>query len=71
MTERLIVTPTDCTRAGFCGTGIMLWAKSHGFDIRDFLRNGVDAERLIETGDPFGLKAVAEAQRRVAREQRR
>jgi hypothetical protein len=71
MTEPLIVTPTDCQRCGFCAPNMKTWADANGFDIRHFLRHGIDAELLRATGDALALKAVAEAERRVANERRR
>ncbi len=71
MTDKLIVTPTDTQRCGFCAPQLKVWADANQFDIRHFLRHGIDAELLRATGDAFALKAVAEAERRVANERRR
>lgn len=44
--------------AKICSGGARDWWKHHGFDWSDFLRNGIPAETLLETGDPFALRVV-------------
>lgn len=44
--------------AKLCAPGAKAWWASHGLDFRDFVRNGIDAQTLIETGDPDALRVV-------------
>lgn len=53
-----IVTITDVRRAGYCAPGIRTWFESMGLDFRDFLKNGIDIERLRETGDGHALTLI-------------
>ena len=71
MTDELLVTPTDCEKAGVCPPGVHTFAKAHGIDLREFVRHGVPASVLRATGDPDALRAVAFAERRVADGRRR
>lgn len=71
--SRLIVTFSDMAtipgfspRPGFCIPLSRAWAKQHGIDFRDFVRNGVDADVLLATGDAFGIALVEWARTRRA-----
>ena len=48
--EDLIVTITD-VRKRHCVSGARDWCNMQGIDFRDFIRNGIPARRLAETGD--------------------
>jgi hypothetical protein len=43
---------------GFCGPGARRVCESLGFDWRDAVRNGIDAELLEATGNGFALALV-------------
>ena len=58
-----IVTINDVRRAGYCPSGARRWAEMHGIDFRDFLKNGIAASRLLETGEPMAIRAVETATR--------
>lgn len=45
--------------------GAKNWAEAHGFDWRDFIRNGIDIELMEATGDALA-KRVTEHVRREA-----
>lgn len=47
------------TRPGFCRDGSKAWARTQGIDWGDFVRNGIESERLEATGDAFALALVA------------
>jgi hypothetical protein len=47
----LRITITDCRRVGFCASGIKRWFEAQGFDFRNFLKNGIDADTFLATGD--------------------
>ena len=49
------------TKPGFCAKGIRRWFSERKLDYRDFLKNGIDEERLLETGDPMAVAVVRQA----------
>lgn len=69
MTDRLelteetdfIVTMSDCRRAGHCPQGVRRWFENQGFDFRDFLRNGLSAKAMLDTGCGLGRQVVTRA----------
>lgn len=40
----------DHMRGMFCVSGARTWARRHNLDFRDFLKNGIDSEKLLATG---------------------
>jgi len=56
MTEK--VTVDDCRRAGHCAIGIRRWFEYRGLDFRDFLRNGIDVDIFLATGDAYAIRVV-------------
>jgi hypothetical protein len=55
--------PGHGPKPGFCAAGGRAWFKRHGLDWSDFVRNGIDAERLLRIGDGFALAVVEHARR--------
>lgn len=45
-----------------CVSGARTWFGRYGFDFRDFLTNGIDAQVLLDTGDPLAARVVAFAE---------
>lgn len=58
MNEPLIIRMRDIRAAKMCGTGTRKWFLKQGFDWSDFLVNGIDAQKFIDTGDGMALKVV-------------
>lgn len=58
MTRDFIVTSRALQAKGFCVSGVRAWMGGHAIDFKDFLKNGIAASRLLETGDALGVKAV-------------
>lgn len=58
---RAVLTPTG---RGYCSRGIRAFFQRHGLDFNDFLKNGIEEEKLINTGDYMALKAVEVARER-------
>jgi hypothetical protein len=56
MTDR--ITIDDVRKAGHCALGARRWFESHGLDFRDFLKNGIETERLLATGDGHAADMV-------------
>ena len=46
-----ILTVDDCRKAGHCAAGIRRWFEAHGYDFRDFLKNGRSARELLAVDD--------------------
>lgn len=44
--------------ARLCSDGARTWWRHHGFDWSDFLENGIDAQTLLDTGDPLAADVV-------------
>lgn len=54
-----IITANDVKKAGICIVpGARDWWAKQGWDFRDFIRNGIAASKLRETGDAFALKVL-------------
>lgn len=58
------ITIHDFLASGYCVKGQRRWFAAQGFDFRDFVKNGIDAEKLEATGDYLVLKTVAEVRAR-------
>jgi hypothetical protein len=57
-TRHVFTIPGFSTRPGFCRGQARAWAARQGLDWRDFVRNGIDAEQLLATGDGFAIALV-------------
>lgn len=49
--------------AGYCVPGMKIFFDKHGLNFRDFVKNGIEAEKLIATGDHMALMVVDIAKR--------
>lgn len=58
MAER-IITINDVRRAGLCAKGARIWASSNGFDLRDFLKNGMAESKVEALDDAMANKVLA------------
>lgn len=67
-TRHMCTIPGFSTRRGFCRDRSKAWAKRHGLDWREFVRNGIDAEKLLATGDGFAIALVEWARKCQAQE---
>lgn len=56
--EPEIVRIEDILRAGLCAAGARSWFTQQGFNFRDFMKNGIAAETLLATGDPYAIKVI-------------
>lgn len=61
----MIVTITDIRLAGHCVSGARQWFNQYGLDFRDFIKNGIDAEVLLATGDALAKQVI---DRKIERE---
>lgn len=53
------ITMTDLRQIGMCSSGAWAFCNKWGFDYKDFLENGIDAELIRATGDGMGLEVIA------------
>lgn len=54
----MIIRMRDIRAAGMCSRGARAWFIKYGFDWADFLKNGIDSDRVLSTGDIQGLRVV-------------
>ena len=52
----------DIRKANMCSRGTRAFFLEQGWDFKDFLINGLDAEKFIQTGDAMALQVVKVAQ---------
>ncbi len=57
--EGLRITVSDTRLAGHCVSGVREWFKAYNLDFRDFIKNGIDAEEFLATGDALAERIVA------------
>jgi hypothetical protein len=55
------VTIQDARELGFCVGGTRTFLERHGLDFKAFLRDGLDAQDLLATGDAMAERVVAHA----------
>lgn len=64
--DNLIITSRHCRAAGMCMTpGVRDFFARHQLDYRDFIRNGIDANKLIEAtqSDAMAVQVVTVARK--------
>ena len=49
----------------YCNTGARDFFKRHGLDWSDFIKNGIDDQVLIETGDAMAIRLVERIKQEV------
>lgn len=54
-----LITISDIRRTGHCARGIRRWFDGHQLDFQSFLKNGIDADVLLATGDALAEQVVA------------
>lgn len=48
----------DIREAGHCVRGAKTWFEARGFDYRKFLREGIDEQTLLDTGDALAEEII-------------
>ena len=64
MMSDVIVYQKDMRALRYCSRGVRAFFKRHELDYSDFLKNGIPAEQLEETGDAMALAVVEVARGR-------
>lgn len=59
--EHFRTCPGFSAKPGFCARGGRRWFARHGLSWTDFVRQGIDAEQLLRTGDGMAAALVAHA----------
>lgn len=54
----MIITMQDVRNVNYCSRGTRLFFSQRGWDWTEFLKNGIDAQLLIDTGDAQAIKVV-------------
>lgn len=54
----MIITITDCRNAGHCVRGIRKWFRDYDLDFKKFLKEGIDEETFLATGDAYAIEIV-------------
>jgi len=54
----MIITINDIRAAGHCVRGAREWFDRHGLDFRDFVKNGIDEQRFLASGDALAARVV-------------
>ena len=54
----MIITMRHIRKAKMCSRGTRSFFERHGLDWDDFLKNGIDSEKLRLTGDSMALQVV-------------
>lgn len=60
----MIVTMKDIRSAKMCSRGTRAFFERHGLDYSDFLKNGIQADKLAATGDAMALQVIEVARGR-------
>lgn len=59
VTQRHVFSvPGFSKKPGFCVPGVRQWFRANGLDLRDFMHNGIEEEKLLAVGDAFALATV-------------
>jgi len=60
----MIIYSSDAKNLKYCSKGIRLFFKKYNLDYKSFLKDGIDAELLIATGDSMAIEVVENARGR-------
>jgi hypothetical protein len=54
----LRITINDVMASGHCARGSRRWFHQYNLDFKDFLKNGIPAQTLLDTGDGLAEQIV-------------
>lgn len=57
----MIVTVQHCAELGYCMKQVRPWFVANGLDFMDFVKNGIEEEKLSALGDSYADRIVAHA----------
>jgi hypothetical protein len=61
----VIVLHRHLRELGYCNRGSREFFQRHGLDWADFLKNGIEAEKMLATNDAMAARTVEQAERDV------
>lgn len=64
-----VVIHADLRALGYCNRGARAWFKRQDLDWPAFLKQGIEAERLLQCGDAMAEEAVNIAKQRMNTEE--
>ena len=64
MSTEPVITIDHVRAVGLCVNGTRTWFARHDLDFRAFLREGLDADTLLATGDAMAQRVVDHARNR-------
>ena len=59
------VTMAELRELRYCASGARTWCERYGFDFRELVRDGLDADAVAATNDELGVRAAALAMQRA------
>lgn len=65
-TRDIFTIPGFSKRRGFCRGGARNWFRAHDLDWSDFVKHGIEEEKLLAVGDAFAIATVKWARARAA-----
>lgn len=54
----MIITWADARKVLYCSKGIRFFCTKYGIDYTDFLKNGIEADKLLALNDSMANKVV-------------
>lgn len=64
--QHVHTVPTWTGRQGYCHGQARVFCERHGIDWLTFVREGIDAQQLLDTGDALAIRLVEHARQEVA-----
>lgn len=64
--QHVHTVPTWTGRQGYCHGQARAFCARHGIDWLTFVREGVDAQQLLDTGDALAIRLVEHARQEMA-----
>ena len=61
------VTMAEIRELRYCASGARTWCAQNGFDFRELVKTGLDANAVEATGDQFGVNAALLAKEKARR----
>jgi hypothetical protein len=63
------ITVDDVRLAGYCSVGAKKWFRAYSLDFKDFLKNGIETDKFLATGDAIAEHIVrSKRERRLGKE---
>lgn len=55
----ILIWPADLSSLGYCHRGARAWFARHGLDWADFVRNGIDIDKIEAIDDAMAARLAA------------